>query len=95
MMKTIKAPIFTLLALTVFTGTVNAKNETHMDLVTDKAKTMALIKESLAKHDLSVEKTDFSIEVKDLLAQKPYMPKPRFFARSNDTRSTELVESEE
>eukprot|EP00232_Nephroselmis_pyriformis_P018238 CAMPEP_0182899456 /NCGR_PEP_ID=MMETSP0034_2-20130328/28087_1 /TAXON_ID=156128 /ORGANISM="Nephroselmis pyriformis, Strain CCMP717" /LENGTH=56 /DNA_ID=CAMNT_0025033489 /DNA_START=199 /DNA_END=369 /DNA_ORIENTATION=+ len=56
---------------------------------------MALIKESLAKHDLSVEKTDFSIEVKDLLAQKPYMPKPRFFARSNDTRSTELVESEE
>jgi hypothetical protein len=81
--------------MTVFTGTVNAKSETHMDLVTDKAITMALIKESLAKHNLSVEKADFSIEVKELLAQKPYMPKPRFFARNSDTRSTALVESEE
>jgi len=94
-MKFINTPILTLLAMTVFTGTVNAKNETNMDLVTDKATTMALIQESLAKNKLTIEKADFSNEVKELLAQKPYMPKPRFFARNNDSRSTTLIESEE
>ena len=94
-MKFKNTPIFAVLALTVFTGTVNAKNNTNMDLVTDKAITMALIKESFAHDNLTIDKADFENDVKALLAQKPYMPKTRLFARNNDNRFSTAIESDE
>jgi len=94
-MKLKNKSILFILALIVFTGTVNATTNATTDLVTDKAITMQLIKESFSNNSLVIEKADFEEDVKILLAQKPYMPKPRFFARSNDTRSTTALESDE
>lgn len=94
-MKLKNKSILFILALTVFTGTVNATTTATTDLVTDKAITMQLIKESFSHESLVVEKADFEDDVKILLAQKPYMPKPRLFALSNDIRSTAVLESEE
>jgi hypothetical protein len=56
---------------------------------------MQLIKESFSHDSLVIDKADFEDGVKILLAQKPYMPKPRFFARSSDIRSATALESEE
>ena len=69
-----------ILALTVFTGIVNAKMNTSTDLVNDKAVTMKLILESLKHNSLSIEGKDFQKDVKELLAQKPYTPSPGFLA---------------
>jgi hypothetical protein len=94
-MKLKNISILFILALTVFTGTVNATTNATTDLVTDKAITMQLIKESFSHDSLVIDKADFEDGVKILLAQKPYMPKPRFLARSNDIRSATALESEE
>ncbi|MGJ8674496.1 MAG: hypothetical protein ACSHWP_00980 [Pseudoalteromonas sp.] len=94
-MKLKNISILFILALTVFTGTVNATTNATTDLVTDKAITMQLIKESLSHDSLVIDKADFEDGVKILLAQKPYMPKTRFFARSSDIRSATALESEE
>ena len=94
-MKLKNISIFFILAISVFTGTVNATTNATTDLVIDKAVTMQLIKESFSHDNLVIDKADFEDDVKILLAQKPYMPKPRFFARNNDTRSTTALESEE
>lgn len=94
-MKLKNISILFILALSVFTGTVNATTNETTDLVIDKAVTMQLIKESFSHDSLVIDKADFEDDVKILLAQKPYMPKPRFFARSNDTRSATALDSEE
>nr|WP_297347620.1 hypothetical protein [uncultured Glaciecola sp.] len=65
------------------------------DLVTDKAITMQLIKESFEQYSLVIETADFENDVSALLVEKPYMPKTRFFARITRTLSTTTVESEE
>ncbi|MFQ3208205.1 MAG: hypothetical protein ACI9IT_002371 [Glaciecola sp.] len=94
-MKFKKNSIFLILALTVFTGTVNATMNATTDLVTDKAITMQLIKESFEQYSLVIETTDLENDVSALLIEKPYMPKTRFFARITRTHSTSTVESEE
>lgn len=94
-MKLKKNSIFLILALTVFTGTVNATMNATTDLVTDKAITMQLIKESFEQYSLVIETADFENDVSALLVEKPYMPKTRFFARITRTLSTTTVESEE
>lgn len=94
-MKLKNKSILLILALTVFTGTVNATTNATADLVTDKAITMQLINESFSQESLVIDKADFEDDVKILLAQKPYTPKPRFLARSSVTRSTTALESEE
>ncbi len=83
--------IFLILTLSVFTGTVSA----NTDLVTDKAITMQFIKESFEQDSLVIDKADFENDVKALLAEKPYMPKQRFFARITDTLPAVKAESEE
>ncbi len=94
-MKIKNKSIVLILALTVFTGTVNATKNATTDLVTDKAMTMQLIKESFSHDSLVIDKADFEEDVKMLLAQKPYMPQARFFFLSSDNRSTAALESEE
>lgn len=94
-MKLHNTSIYLVLALTVFTGNVNAKTNTSTDLVTDKAITMALIKESLKQDTLLIDKSDVENDVKALLAQKPYQPKTRFIARTTDSRSTTTLASDE
>ena len=94
-MKLKNTPICFVLALSVFAGTVNAKINTNTDLVTDKAITMSLIEESFDIDILSIDKADLESDVRELLAQKPYTPKTRLFARHKDIRSTYSVESEE
>jgi len=94
-MKLNTISILAILTLNVSTGTVNANTNTSKDLVTDKAATMALIKESLEQSDLMIEKTDFESDLRILLAQKPYMPKPRFIAGNSDIPRTITAPSEE
>lgn len=94
-MKLKNNSIFLILALTVFTGTVNATINASTDLVTNKAITMQLIKESFEQYSLVIETADFENDVKALLVERPYMPKTRFFARTTGTHSTSTVESEE
>jgi hypothetical protein len=90
-MKLKNKSIFLILTLSVFTGTVSA----NTDLVTDKAITMQFIKESFEQDSLVIDKADFENDVKALLAEKPYMPKQRFFARITDTLPEVKAESEE
>ncbi|MFT6331037.1 MAG: hypothetical protein ACJAYN_002986 [Bermanella sp.] len=90
-MKLKNKSIFLILTLSVFTGTVSA----NTDLVTDKAITMQFIKESFEQDSLVIDKADFENDVKALLAEKPYMPKQRFFARITDTLPVVKAESEE
>jgi hypothetical protein len=79
--------IFLILTLTVFTGTVNATMKASTDLVTDKAITMQLIKESFEQYSLIIETADVENDVRALLVEKPYMPKTPFFARITGTHS--------
>ncbi|GAC29450.1 hypothetical protein [Brumicola pallidula] len=90
-MKLKNKSIFLILTLSVFTGTVSA----NTDLVTDKAITMQFIKESFERDSLVIDKADFENDVKALLAEKPYMPKQRFFARITGTLPATRAESEE
>jgi hypothetical protein len=83
-----------ILALTVFTGTVNAKMPTNIDIVNDQSVTMTLILESLEHHSLAIEAQDFQKDVKGLLAQKPSTPTTRFFAADRTMRSAQSVSSE-
>lgn len=94
-MKLKNNSIFLILALTVFTGTVNATINASTDLVTNKAITMQLIKESFEQYSLIIETAVVDNDVKALLVEKPYMPKTRFFARTTGTHSTTTVEAEE
>ncbi|MFT7258705.1 MAG: hypothetical protein ACI9MS_000556 [Glaciecola sp.] len=94
-MKLKNKSIFLILTLTVFTGTVNATMNASTNLVTDKAITMQLIKESFEQYSLVIETADVENDVRKLLVEKPYMPKTSFFARISGTRSTSSVESEE
>ncbi|MFT4732817.1 MAG: hypothetical protein ACI89W_001846 [Gammaproteobacteria bacterium] len=87
--------IFLILTLTVFTGTVNATMNASTDLVTDKAITMQLIKESFEQYSLVIETTHVENDVRALLVEKPYIPKTRFFARITGTHSMSTVESDE
>lgn len=84
-----------IVALSVFTGSVNAKTDTNMDLVSDKTVTMKLITESFEQQDLIIQTNDFQKDVKELLAQKPYTPKPRFFTRDTESSRTSMVNAED
>lgn len=90
-MKLKNKSIFLILTLIVFTGTVSA----NTDLVTDKAITMQFIKESFEQDSLIIDKADFENDVKALLAEKPYMPKQRFFARITGTLPAVKAKSDE
>jgi hypothetical protein len=94
-MKLKSNSIFLILTLTVFTGTVNATMNASTDLVTDKAITMQLIKESFEQYSLVIETTHVENDVRALLVEKPYIPKTPFFARITGTRSMSTVESDE
>ncbi|MFT5711993.1 MAG: hypothetical protein ACI9DQ_000394 [Glaciecola sp.] len=87
--------IFLILTLAVSTGTVNATMNASTNLVTDKTITMQLIKESFEQYSLVIETANVDNDVRELLVEKPYMPKNRFFARITGTHSTSAVESEE